>query len=146
MITDEMLAKIRERVVADEKLAEMIKHEAETQDTEDALNELRQCRKDDVLLETLERGILERLSEAEILAQMAEECAELGHAALKLRRVLDGSNPTPVTLREARENLQEEIEDVMGCMMLMGVQKGHDKRIEYKMRRWLSRLDGNRES
>ena len=37
------------------------------------------------------------LSKEEQLAQLAEECAELGKAALKLRRVYDGRNPTPVT-------------------------------------------------
>ena len=38
-----------------------------------------------------------RLGEAEVLAQLAEECTELAQAALKMRRVLDGKNPTPDT-------------------------------------------------
>ena len=49
------------------------------------------------------------LSKEEQLAQLAEECAELGKAALKLRRVYDGRNPTPVTRPEAFNNLVEEI-------------------------------------
>ena len=36
------------------------------------------------------------LPKTEILAQLAEEAAELAQAALKLRRSLDGTNPTPV--------------------------------------------------
>ena len=38
-----------------------------------------------------------RLGEAEVLAQLAEACTELAQAALKLRRALDGKNPTPNT-------------------------------------------------
>ena len=45
------------------------------------------------------------IQETEILALLAEEAAELAQAALKLRRVLDGTNPTPVTETEARRNL-----------------------------------------
>lgn len=43
-----------------------------------------------------------RLVEAEVLAQFAEECTELAQAALKLRRALDGKNPTPNTEEERR--------------------------------------------
>lgn len=39
--------------------------------------------------------IIDHLSQGEILAQMAEELAEAAQAALKLRRALDDSNPTP---------------------------------------------------
>ena len=56
------------------------------------------------------------LPETEILAQLAEEAAELAQAALKLRRVLDGTNPTPVTETEARRNLVEECADVLNCL------------------------------
>ena len=49
------------------------------------------------------------------LEQLAEECAELGHAALKLARILRGENPTPVSEAEAREALVREIADVMVC-------------------------------
>ena len=56
------------------------------------------------------------LPETEILAQLAEEAAELAQAALKLRRVLDGTNPTPVPEGAARDNLMEEYGDVLNCM------------------------------
>ena len=55
------------------------------------------------------------LPESEILAQMAEEAAELAQAALKLRRVLDGTNPTPMTEGAARNSLVEEYGDVLNC-------------------------------
>ena len=48
------------------------------------------------------------LPETEVLAQLAEEAAELAQAALKLRRVLDGTNPTPLSESEARAALAEE--------------------------------------
>lgn len=56
--------------------------------------------------------IRENVPQAELLAQLAEEATELAHAALKLRRVYDGTNPTPVKRSEAYDNLKEEIADV----------------------------------
>lgn len=41
------------------------------------------------------------LSKAALLEQVAEECTELGHAALKLARKYRNENPTPVTEEEA---------------------------------------------
>jgi len=41
--------------------------------------------------------IRKMLTEDELLCQLAEEAAELSQAALKLRRVLTGVNPTPVS-------------------------------------------------
>ena len=56
---------------------------------------------------------IKNLSEPVRLEQLAEECAELGHAALKLARILRGENPTPVGEAEARGRLTEEVADVM---------------------------------
>ena len=52
------------------------------------------------------------LNDDEILCQLAEEAAELSQAALKLRRALTGTNPTPVTAEKALEGLCEEMADV----------------------------------
>lgn len=52
-----------------------------------------------------------------LLEQLGEECAELGKAALKEARRLRNENPTPVTEKEARENLAEEAADVMNCLV-----------------------------
>lgn len=61
------------------------------------------------------------LSRGEILAQLAEECAELSQAALKLRRVItEGANPTPVKLGDAENAVCEEIADVILCIQLAG--------------------------
>lgn len=56
------------------------------------------------------------LSEPARLEQLAEECAELGHAASKLARILRGENPTPEPEADARKHLTEEIADVMVCV------------------------------
>ena len=49
-----------------------------------------------------------------MMRQMAEECAELNHAALKLVRAMNGETPLPITA--ARANLIEEIADVKNML------------------------------
>lgn len=92
--------------------------------------------------------VLAELGEEEILCQLAEECDELGKAALKLRRVLSGKNPTPVTEAEARANLIEEIADVDLCLDVLGLNtymNGVTISIisDKKLTRWVKRLDGD---
>lgn len=89
--------------------------------------------------------IRENLSQEELLTQLAEECAELSKAALKLRRVYNGNNPTPVRRPEAYDNVIEEIADVMLCIDVLGMNDfDHFKKItkimETKTLRWQQRL------
>lgn len=56
--------------------------------------------------------IASRMTEEALLCQIAEEAAELAQAALKMRRVIAGDNPTPVTEPAAMNALVEEIADV----------------------------------
>lgn len=63
-------------------------------------------------------GFADALPEEEILAQMAEECVEASKAALKLRRVRCGVNPTPVSEKDAFENLVEELADIYLCSII----------------------------
>ena len=82
----------------------------------------------------------------EILAQLAEEAAELAQAALKLRRVMDGTNPTPVTLEEAVRSLNEEMADVTLCFDLVpfaDYSQVNEIR-ERKEERWKKRLAEDR--
>lgn len=77
--------------------------------------------------------------------QLAEECAELSQAALKLRRALTGINPTPVTVEEARKNLVEETADVYNVMgLLLDAADNAEiySIIRRKKERWLKRLEG----
>lgn len=55
-----------------------------------------------------EKKVSEILPPTEILAQMSEEYSEGAQAALKLRRALDGTNPTPKTIEECWEKAQEK--------------------------------------
>lgn len=92
--------------------------------------------------------IREKLPTPELLAQLAEEAAELGHAALKLRRVYDGTNPTPKTYEQALDNLHEEIADVQLLLNILGLNTQDNKArrsaiMTGKLARWTQRLKKN---
>ena len=89
------------------------------------------------------------LGAPELLAQLAEEAAELAQAALKLRRVIDGTNWTPKTMVECQNGLAEEIADVQGVLQALDfaahlVDYGVVREIQTaKMGRWAKRLEVN---
>jgi len=89
--------------------------------------------------------IREKLPTPELLAQLAEEAAELGHAALKLRRVYDGTNPTPTTYEDALDNLHEEIADVQLLLQVLELtdREVYTEIMQEKLRRWERRLRKN---
>ena len=64
-------------------------------------------------------NIIEEIGTAAMLEQLAEECNELGKAALKLARIVRKNNPTPVTEEQAKENLCEESGDVINCIEML---------------------------
>lgn len=81
----------------------------------------------------------------ELLAGLAEECSELAQAALKLRRAYDQTNPTPVTIDEAMEDLYEEMADVkLYCSMLSVNTKYISEVMQRKQMRWEERLNAQR--
>lgn len=87
--------------------------------------------------------IREKVPRTELLALLAEEASELAQAALKLRRVYDGTNPTPVTEEEALANLKEEMADVGLIVSALGFDRCGQEifcRQRAKLRRWLLRL------
>ena len=84
----------------------------------------------------------------EVLAQLAEECAELGQAALKLRRTLNpDASPTNTTRQEANGHFREEVADVLLCI---GIALDDDVQVKatldiantmiYKRERWAKRI------
>lgn len=90
-------------------------------------------------------NISDFLSSKEILCQLAEEAAELSQAALKLRRAIDGQNPTPKTYDECKVRLCEEVADVLVCLEDTDLLDGTDLDmidvfLTTKHDRWLSRL------
>ena len=93
----------------------------------------------------LDEKIKLHIPQDELLAQLAEECAELSQAALKLRRALTCINPTPVTADEARWNLVEEVADVYNVLgLLLDAEDNAEiySIIRRKKARWLNRLEG----
>lgn len=82
------------------------------------------------------------LPQWECLAMLAEEAAELAHAALKLRRVLDDVNPTRINYTDAVERLNEEYADVLLSAAQLSVldEKKILEFIERKKKRWVDHL------
>ena len=85
--------------------------------------------------------ITQKVPVTELLAGLAEEASELAQAALKLRRVYDGTNPTPVKEEDAQERLYEEMADVkLYCSMLKVNVKYISDMMLSKQKRWERRL------
>ena len=102
----------------------------------------------------MSKKISDILPKTEILAQLAEEASELAQAALKLRRALDGTNPTPKSVAECEANLMEELADVTNAIdalfdswfgsNIKSENEFWDAELEIeesKYKRWLSRLE-----
>lgn len=62
------------------------------------------------------KTIIQEIGQPAMLEQLAEECCELGQAALKMARVLRGENPTSKTEMQCLDALTEEIADVELCI------------------------------
>lgn len=102
----------------------------------------------------MSKKVSDILPKTEILAQLAEEASELAQAALKLRRALDGTNPTPKDVEECEMNLLEELADVKVTFTVYledskpciksRVSEEINKTAEIKLDRWLSRLEAKK--
>ena len=94
-------------------------------------------------LENTKAYIEDRIGRDELFAQLAEEAAELAHAALKMRRVITGDNPTPIKKHEDSAALIEEIADVM--LLIEMVDVCGESEVEAikneKLMRWRERLE-----
>lgn len=107
----------------------------------------------------MSKKVSDILPKTEILAQLAEEASELAQVALKLRRALDGTNPTPKSVSECEANLMEEFADISNAVdVLCDAWFGDDldsecefwktklEIEEAKYKRWLSRLEAKEQS
>lgn len=95
--------------------------------------------------------ILHTLTEEDLLCQLAEEASELSQAALKLRRAITHTNPTPVSESDAEANLIEEMADVIFCCNLIEVKRSmlvgdREKIRTQKTERWAKRLGWTKET
>ena len=86
------------------------------------------------------------LTAEELLIQLAEECAELSQACLKIVRV-SGNNPPKGNLRDLDASFTEELADVQLCMAMLPHYMKDDEAIEnikeHKLNRWCNRLRGD---
>lgn len=86
--------------------------------------------------------IRQHIPVCELLAGLAEECAELAQAALKLRRVYDGTNPTPADPEDAYDKFVAEIADVEIYLDQMDINLKEVARIKSeKADRWIKRIE-----
>ena len=84
--------------------------------------------------------IRSKLTECEVLTQLAEEASELSQAALKLRRAQMDINPTPVPVPEAEGQLEAEYMDVLTCLVVLGRENVDNDMISARLFRWAERL------
>lgn len=85
------------------------------------------------------REIRQKVPEAALYEQLAEECVELAHAALKLARIKRGENPTPVSVEEALGAVMEEYTDLRLVAYIIEIGLDIDV-FEQKLLRWHKRL------
>ena len=71
--------------------------------------------------------------------QLAEEATELAQAALKVARIMHGTNPTPISLIEAKDLVREELTDVVQCATYLELDVDYEQ-IKHKEERWANRI------
>ena len=85
------------------------------------------------------KEIRQKVPEAALYEQLAEECVELAHAALKLARIKRGENPTPVSVEDAMGAVMEEYTDLR--LVAYVLEMLWDTEVfEQKLLRWYKRL------
>lgn len=84
--------------------------------------------------------IYETIPTAALYESLAEEATELAQAAMKMARVLRNENPTPVTQKEAKDNLIEEYGDVLLTAAYLELQEDFDG-VRKKHNRCLNRCE-----
>lgn len=105
----------------------------------------------------MSKKVSDVLPKTEILAQLAEQASKLAQAALKLRRALDGTNPTPKSVAECEANLMKEFADISNtvtalCDAWFGDDLDSEREFwdaereieDAKYKRWLSRLEAKK--
>ena len=83
--------------------------------------------------------IRDKVSMPALYAMLAEEAAELAHAACKAFRYTEGSNPTPLTSDDIYDMLIEEFSDVALIADILDIHPDEDI-MSAKMQRWEERL------
>lgn len=87
--------------------------------------------------------IRSKLDERTLLEQLAEESAELTQATLKLIRAKElNKNYTPIEVKSAENNFDEEFGDIEICLAVLGYLTLDYKNMHTytKIKRWAERL------
>lgn len=84
-------------------------------------------------------AIIEKIGEEALWVQLAEEASELSQAALKVARIMHGTNPTPITINDAFSMVQEEYTDVVQCAIYLNVVPNYTQ-MAAKEKRFIDRL------
>lgn len=86
--------------------------------------------------------VREQMVPAALFGQLAEEAVEVAHAAMKMQRILTGTNPTPVTEKEAMGKVMEEICDLYNALevLKLDVSLKYEGIRKKKMARWVERI------
>lgn len=72
--------------------------------------------------------------------QLAEEAAGLAQAAAKMERVLRRESPTPITEKEAKAAVIEELNDVLVAANVIAGLGADEKMANEKIARWRARI------
>lgn len=92
-----------------------------------------------------ERLVERRTKVSKKVSDILPKTEILAQAALKLRRALDGTNPTPKSVEECRNAFEEEHADVVNCIIALDMDDvAFDlmRKMQYEKEvRWLSRLE-----
>lgn len=113
-------------------------------------NNVRIERPSEIPLGNMLHHIQSRTPVYDVLDCLAEESAELTHAALKLSRIMHKALPSPVTLSAAQSAIREELADVLVCAAACGlidfdangsvsIEAPIRDKVTFKTRRWYER-------
>lgn len=87
----------------------------------------------------MQEYIKRKIPKAALYEQLAEECAELAQACIKMSRYIREENPTDKSHSDIYYSLIEEFNDVALCAELVELEI-YPQRQEEKLERWVSRI------
>ena len=93
--------------------------------------------------------IYDTLSDDDLKLQIVEEASELIQAICKLRRAINGTNPTPVSIMDAQKAVYEEIADTLVSIeaaLDTNEQMGVSAIKRVNAQRWAGRIRGVRKN
>jgi NTP pyrophosphatase (non-canonical NTP hydrolase) len=90
----------------------------------------------------MDETIRDKVGDAAMYLQLAEESVELAFACIKKTRILMGVNPTLCTAESVDQSITEEITDVVLCASELDLSVDNELMSD-KRKRWRERLCSN---